>query len=85
MYNYSMYLTLVGVATCATGRTRVTPPADGMFGGEGGIAPPPSTMAPPGDNIGRRSPGYPGRGVEMGGERTGDWAGAAATTPGEMG
>ena len=58
----------------------MTPPADGRCGGEGGIAPPPSTMAPP---IGILMVGYPGRGVEMGGDMMGDCV--CATTPGDMG
>ena len=75
-------LTLVGVATCAIGRTKVTPPEAARWcGGEGGI--PPSTMVPPGDIIGRRRGNPPGR--VIGGEMTGEGAGAAATTPGEMG
>ena len=55
-------------------------PAEGSWEGEGI---PLSTTAPVGDTIGSRMWG-PGR-VEIGGEMTGDCAGAAATTPGDMG
>ena len=77
------------MATCAIGRTRVTPPEwVRWWGGEGGI-PPPSMTAPPGDIIGRPANGNPpviaAPRVDIGGEMMGDGVGAVAMTPGEMG